>query len=213
MAEIKVGPASFGYKREGGRLVLHPDEAPIRLRIFELFAEHERKKTVAEILNAEGYTTRAGVMFTAQTITRLLVDDRVMEDSEEVDALVPKELWQRCNAILQSQKNKGGVTRKVTHLFSGFVYCECSQKMYVPSATKKYICSDCRRKISSDDLEEIFYSQLQTYNLTKEQNFGEQSLYQKWPSLPFENKRRIIESITQRIEVTSKKVTCFLFTL
>ena len=52
MAEIKVGPASFGYKREGGRLVLHPDEAPIRLRIFELFAEHERKKTVAEILNA-----------------------------------------------------------------------------------------------------------------------------------------------------------------
>jgi len=49
-------------------LVLDPIEAPIRKRMFELFFEHQRKKTVAEILNAEGAKTRNGLDFTGQTV-------------------------------------------------------------------------------------------------------------------------------------------------
>ncbi len=152
MGHSRTGPTPYGHKRESGRLVADPVEAPIRLRMFELFAANERRKTVCEILNAEGHRTRAGALFTSQTITRLLKDKNVIGVPSEVEALVPEELWQRCNAILQSQKGKGGAARKVTNLFSGFVHCFCGQKMYVQSNTAKYVCTDCRTKITKEDL-------------------------------------------------------------
>lgn len=213
MVEKQVGPAPYGYRREDGQLILHPKEAPSRLRLFELFAEHGRKKTVCEILNAEGHTTRAGVLFTSQTITRLLTDPRVLGVPGEIEQLVPQDLWGRCQAILGSQKEKGSVTRRVAHLFSGVLYCGCGQKMYVPSSSPKYVCADCRNKIAPDDLEDIFHAQLQNYPLPEDLKSGDEGLYDKWPSLPFDGKRTVVEAITQRIEVADKKVTCFLILL
>ncbi|WP_417455908.1 recombinase family protein [Kordiimonas sp.] len=210
---LRAGPTPYGYKREGGQLALNPDEAPARLRLFELFAEHGRKKTVAEIINAEGHRTRASVMFTSQTLTRLLTDPRVLGVPGEVEQLVPQELWDRCQAILQSQEGKGGVTRKVTNLFSGVLFCSCGQKMYVPSSSPKYVCSDCRNKIAPDDIEDIFHAQLEAYPLPADLASAEESLFDKWPSLPFESKRTVVEAITKRIEVADKKVICFLYIL
>lgn len=209
----KSGPASFGFKRHNGKLVAHEGEAPIRLRMFELFAEHQRKKTVAEILNAEGHRTRAGVFFTAQTITRLLTDKSVTGVPGEVEAIVPKDLWERCNAILREQKKAGGARRTVAHLFSGLVHCMCGQKMYVPSNTKKYVCSDCRNKCATEDLEMVFRSRLKSYTLPDALGPAVLNLHDNWPEMPFEVKRRIVETITQRIEIGDKKVTCFLFSL
>ena len=213
MPNKNVGPAPFGYTREGNRLALHADEAHVRARMFELFAQHERKKTVAEILNAEKYRTRAGVLFTAQSVARLLTDKRVIGVSGEVDALISLELWERCTAILRSQKKSGGATRTVAHLFSGLVFCSCGQKMYVQSNTRKYICPDCRRKIPRDDLEAVFHSQLQTYPVPEILKSDEKNSHEQWASLSFANKRRVIETITRRIEVSDKKVTCFLIPL
>ena len=209
----KSGPTSFGFKRHNGKLVAHDDEAPIRLRIFELFAEHQRKKTVAEILNAEGHRTRADVLFTAQTVTRLLTEKSVIGIKGEIEAIVPEELWERCNAILRAQQKAGGVTRTVAHLFSGLVHCNCGQKMYVPSNAQKYVCGDCRNKIATEDLEMIFRSQLKGYNLPGDAEQSAQTLHNDWPKLPFKFKREFVEAVTKRIEVADKKVTCFLFSL
>ena len=52
------GQASFGYQWEDNRLVPHRGEAPVRRLIYELFREHKRKKTVARLLNDQGYRTR-----------------------------------------------------------------------------------------------------------------------------------------------------------
>ena len=181
--------------------------------MFELFTEHQRKKTVAEILNSEGYRTRVGVYFTAQTITRLLIEKAVTGIKGKVEAIVPKELWERCNAILNAQQSTGGVKRTVAHLFSGLVHCACGQKMYVPSNARKYVCNDCRNKIATDDLEMVFRSQIKNYNLPTDIKQSILNLYNNWPELPFKFKREIIETITKRIEVADKKVTCFLFSL
>jgi hypothetical protein len=127
---------------------------------------------------------------------------------------VPEELWGRCNAILTAQVSTGGPPRKVVNLFAGLVHCGCGQKMYVPTGSKKYVCKDCKNKIAGIDLEDIFRAHLQAYPLPSELKTDGLSLYEKWSDLSFENKRKLVESITDHIEVTEgKKVTCFLVIL
>ncbi len=213
MIKPTTGTPSFGYQRRDGKLVAHPQEAPIRRRIFELFVEHQRKKTVAEILNAEGAKTRSDSMFTGQTISRLLQEEKVTGIPGEAQALVPKKLFERCKAILLAQSREGGAKRKVVHLFAGFVFCCCGQKMYVPSNAKKYICGDCLAKIPADDLEAVYCSQLSAYELPEGLQSEFSDLTHLWPTLSFETKREIIECVTSRIEIDDKKVTCCLVTL
>lgn len=194
-------------------LVAHPLEAPLRRRIFELFAEHQRKKTVAEILNAEGARTRNGAQFTGQTIGRLLQEKQVTGIPGQVEALITQELYDRCQSILAAQSREGGAKRKVVHLFAGLVFCSCGQKMYVPSNTDKYICTECRTKIPTEDLEAVFRSQLSGYPLSADLQNTHSDLAQSWPILPFDTKREVVECVTQRIEIGDETVTCSLVIL
>lgn len=209
----KSGPTSYGYKREGDKLVLDPVEAPVRKRMFELFFEHRRKKTVAEILNAENYTTRHGAYFTGQTVGRLLADDRVVGRSGEVEALISKELFQQCQDILKSQK--GGAKRKSNHLFAGIVFCKCGDKMYVPTGSHKYVCKTCKAKIHKADLESVYIEQLKSHYSSMSIRSPYDTLYMKWAVLPLETKRGILEATTKRIDIDTErnKVTLSLVSL
>ena len=183
------GQATFGYQWKDKKLVPDPKEVPIRKIIYELFLEHKRKKTVAKLLNEAGYRTRNGSKFSDTTIVRLLRDTtakgihranwtkgppekgkkRVIKPEEEwvynrVEPIISEELWDQCNAILDEQeKSKKKPARKRVHLFSGYVFCHCDYKMYVPSNSPKYICYKCRNKIGETDLEDIFREQLKAF--------------------------------------------------
>lgn len=183
------GQPTFGYAWVEGKLVPHPDEAPVRKLIYELFLEHKRKKTVARILNERGYRTRAGAQFSDTTITRLLRDPTpkgvhranwtkssgigkravAKPESEwilrEVPAIVSDGLWAHANALLDSQANKTP-SRKVQYLFSGFLKCGCGHPMYVKRPTPRYVCRACNRKIETDDVEAIFRNELQNFFLS-----------------------------------------------
>ncbi len=184
------GKASYGYQWKDKRLVPHPDEAPVRKLIHDLFLEHRRKKLIARQLNERGYRTRDGNLWSDTTIHRLLLDPtakgthranyttqtidnpRLIKPEDDwvwtaVEPIVSEEVWDRCNQILTDRKAKAvRVGRRPVHLFAGLTRCHCGGKMYVPSDTPKYVCQECRNKIPIIDLEAIFCEQLREFFLS-----------------------------------------------
>ncbi len=181
------GSAQFGYEWKDRKLVIHPEEGPVRRLMYERFAELGRKKAVANELNRAGYRTRGGAKFSASTVGRLIQDPTpkglhrtnymkrgddgswvLKPESEwiyaEVEPLVSQELWNRCNALLGNSVNHiARPAKRTVHLFSGLVFCSCGEKMYVPRNSPKYTCGKCRAKILTDDLEGIFFEQLKSF--------------------------------------------------
>ena len=185
------GQSPFGYQWVEQKLIPHPDEAPIRKLMYELFKEHKRKKTVARTLNERGYRTRNGSTFSDTTVDRLLRDPTAKgvrlanhtkslskngawvakAESEwiflEVPAIVSEDLWNECNDFLGAQRQKAKrVTKRVAHLFAGLVYCKCGTKMYVLTDSSKYTCNKCRNKMPINDLEAIFEQELKNFTVS-----------------------------------------------
>ena len=181
------GQAPFGYQWVDKKLIPNPKEVPCRKLMYELFLQHRRIRTVARLLNQQGYRTRNGSNFSGTTVERLLRDHTakgihrrnytkslgenkkwvVKPPSEwvfaEVEPIVDVQLWDQCNQILDEQHKSALPIKRVVNLFSGVVFCKCGNKMYVPSNSPKYTCRKCRNKIGIKDLEELFQEQLKTF--------------------------------------------------
>lgn len=207
----KSGPTSFGYRRENGRLAFDPIESPILKRLFDLFFEHQRKKTAAEILNADGAKTRSGADFSGQTIGRLLSNDIVLGISGELEPLISKPLYDNVQNILALQK--GQAKRKTAHLFAGFTYCGCGGKMYVPSGSHKYVCRKCKFKMHKQDLEAVFIDQLKEHHSQTIDAADLMKLLNRWSILDDADKRSILESTTKQIIIERNLVTLSLVAL
>ncbi len=181
-----AGAPPLGYRWHEKRMEIHPDEAPLRRLIYELFREHQRLRTVARLLNEAGYRGRKGRTFCGTTVEQILTDPsakglrranytkmvkgkRVLKPESEwifvaCPAIVSEELWDECNALLAKRKAAHKpVAKRAVYVFAGYVYCTCGEKMYVRSNTPKYVCMACRMKIPMENLDRVFQHELREF--------------------------------------------------
>jgi len=181
------GRAPYGYQWKERKLVLQPDEAPIRRRAYELFLEQRRKGTVAKLLNAAGYRTREGVLWRDMQVARVLTDTsakgvyyfnryrkqgtwRIKDKPESewgqvtCEPIVPESLWNQVNQIIEEQFKSWKKPGKLpVQVFGNLAHCACGHKMYVRSNSPKYVCRKCNNKIPIVDLEGIFHDELKAF--------------------------------------------------
>lgn len=182
------GKAPFGFQWKEDKCIPHPDEAPICRRIYEMFLEEKRVRTVTRILNETGIRTTGGGQFCSRTIKRILSnpiykgvrranytksrgdgkcwDYKSQKDWVliEVEPVVSEDVWDECNRMLCERAEKyKPPSKKTRYLFAGFAYCSCGEKMYVISGGVKYVCQKCRNKIPVVDLDGVYYEQLRGF--------------------------------------------------
>ncbi|MBI5771966.1 MAG: recombinase family protein [Verrucomicrobia bacterium] len=196
------GIAPYGYRWEGKNLVIEPTDAAVRKLIYELFAEHKRIKTVAQILNDRGYRTRdranvKGGLFSGTAVQRIIEDTsakgeyrrnhtrslgakqgwKVKPEHEwiinAIEPIVSVELWDKCNALLEARQTKRArPAKRGRGVFSDYVFCSCGKKMYFPQNTPKWVCRPCKNKIPVADLEAAFLDEIRGFMVSAEKVTG-----------------------------------------
>ena len=196
------GIAPYGYRWEGRQLAVEPKDAAVRKLIYELFAQHKRIRTVAQIMNERGYRTRdranvKGSRFSGTAVERLIVDTsakgeyrrnhtqslgdgqgwKVKPEHEwvinAIEPIVSVELWDKCNGLLEARRTKRArPAKRGRGVFSDFVFCSCGKKMYYPHNTPKWVCRPCKNKIPVADLEAAFLDEIKSFMVSAEKVTG-----------------------------------------
>ena len=181
------GSAPYGYQWKDRKLVIHPDEAPIRRKAYEMFLKYRRKGTVAKLLNADGHRTRSKTLFSDTQIGRILICpsakglyyfNRVHKTGSwagtekpeeewgqaECPPIVSEEIWNQVNQIIETNSKAYKRPGKVpVNPFGNRIWCECGHRMYERKNTAKFHCRKCKRKVPVEGLEQRMREELHLF--------------------------------------------------
>jgi hypothetical protein len=180
MDKFKRGQAPYGFRWQGGRLLMEEAEAKVRRQAFEQFLELKSMGAVAREMNAAGHVTRRGGKWTDVQVARILECPSAIGAYEigrseadatgqrrktgmgerstvECEPIVTRETWERAAALIEGKRARRMPERDDEKApLSGLVWCRCGQRMRVPTGSGKFACSRCSSQISAADLEAIF---------------------------------------------------------
>jgi len=236
MGRSTGGKPVYGYYWMNGKMMPHPEEAPVRKLMYELYLEHRRKLKVTSILNERGYRTRGGKKWTYSSVGRLIQDPtakgsrranftRQTEEggweykSEEewvsvpVEPIVSEHVWDECNRIMEEGRVEHGLHKRKgrtpKYLFSGLLFCgSCGNgvKMYPQTGTTKYRCFKCENKIPKDDLEALFIEQISDF-LLDDSRVAE---YLDRTTQEIDGKRSLVETLKKEREKVERRANALI---
>jgi len=139
------------------------EEAPAVRLAFELYAQGYSYATIIQRLDAQGYRTRSGGLWSMQTIYSMLRNEKYngtyvfrkgtkkrsdtnREDTIRIEGAIPaivsEDVFEQVQERIQSRQ-KLALNDKQISLLSGFIYCgDCGSKMYANASarTHTYVC-------------------------------------------------------------------------
>ncbi|HEY8350613.1 MAG TPA: recombinase family protein [Clostridiales bacterium] len=173
-----LGKAPFGYRKSGtekNRLVADESEAHIVMLIYRLYLSGMGYTAISKYLEEKGYASPQNRGWNRITVRRILssrvyIGDTVQGVSEKVsfkskktrrlpesswvitegthEALVPREIFDKVQAMRMSRTGGRKVQGRMRHVLSGIIYCGgCGSAMYARrrSGGIAYVCGNyCR---------------------------------------------------------------------
>lgn len=157
------GSLPLGYRLgEDKRFKIHPDEAVIVRKIFELYANGQTYKQIQDYLNSHGYKTSQGKLFNKSSFPRILQNKRYIGIYQYQDiikeggmpAIIDKELFNAVqNKLDKNAKARGHKRGKVDYLLTTKIFCGlCGRPMIGESGTSQtgekyhyYACTGRKR--------------------------------------------------------------------
>lgn len=138
-----------------------PKTAPVVRRIFEEYSKGERAKDIIDRLNAEGYRTVRGKLFSKTSLPKILRNEKylgtyVFKDirvENAFPAIVTKELFDKCQSMLTRHHHSPAANRNTNFLLTSKLFCgKCGEPMTGDGGTSKtgkiynyYTCNNRRR--------------------------------------------------------------------
>lgn len=157
-----ISKPPYGYRKENKKLVVDEIQGPIRARIYHLYLEHKRIKSVVKILNDEKIPAPGLRIFnkdarwTSNTVRRLLRDTTAMgiytcnryygrnnkmkpQDQwveQSCPPLIDKERFLRVQGLMDANE-RNQPTRKPRTAYAGLMVCHCGVKIRYRKANPK----------------------------------------------------------------------------
>lgn len=146
--ELKtLGQTVLGLKKGANdRFEIDPATAPIVRRIFEEYAAGEPAKDIYHRLNDDGYKTSRGGKFNANSIRRIVQNEKYIgvykfkdiRVEDGIPAIVDRELFNKCQTMLERHHKAPAAKRDVPFLLTTKLYCgHCGEAMTGDSGTGK----------------------------------------------------------------------------
>ena len=164
----------YGYRSQGGRIVIDPEEASVVRRVFHDYTHGLGSNLIAEALQREQIPCRLGGRWSSGLIRTMLANEKYMGDAllqktfcsdhltkkkvvnrgqlpqyyvqDSHPAIIERETWALARQTLQANREKTNVQKPTTarYPFSGRIVCGCFGQHYRRRTNVSRITWQCR---------------------------------------------------------------------
>ena len=148
----------YGYDIKDNNFVINSDEARVVEKIFKMYSEGEKIKTIKDFCNSRGYKTPKGREFGYSFIGRMLKNEKYIgiliwngiEFEKGIPPIVDKGIYKKVQKRLEENSNAGARGKAIEeYALVGKVFCGLCEEPLVADSAKKKVKTVVRKNKST----------------------------------------------------------------